>query len=113
MTPRPLVLGLIVVGLLLLGMGYSWNWVIPSTAYWNDDRAREYTAAQAELHSIHGRGHGHDDELKAARDRFVRIYQQLEKARRTRNRMATVLKAGGVSLLLFAAVFQVKSSRAE
>jgi hypothetical protein len=99
-----------VVGLILLSMGYAWNRVIPSTAYWNDDRAREYTAAQAELHSLHGRGHTQEGDLNAARDRFLKIYQQLEHARSTRNRTATFLKGAGICLLLLGVILHVKSS---
>jgi hypothetical protein len=113
MRPRPLALGLVVVGLILLGMGLAWNRVVPSTAYWNDDRAREYTAAQAELHSIHPRGHEHEAQLQAARDRFLKIYEQLEQARGTRNRTAALLKAVGISLLLLGVLLQVKSSQDE
>jgi hypothetical protein len=94
---------LMVVGLGLLGLGWGWNVVVPTTAYWGPTQAEEFTTAQADLHSkTHNHDHdpNHEHEFAAARERFLKISQQLDDARTTRDRTGTYLAGAGILLLL-------------
>lgn len=94
---------LMVVGLGLLGLGWGWSTVVPTTAYWGPTQAEEFTTAQADLHS---KSHNHDhdpnyeQEFAAARERFLSISQQLDDARTTRDGTGAYLAGAGILLIL-------------
>jgi hypothetical protein len=95
--------GLLLAGLALLFLGLTWNRLMPSSAYWGEDQAREYVAAQTDLHAVsHQHSHGSDGEVefKAARERYDNISQQLESAQNSRSRTGTLLAVAGVLMLL-------------
>jgi len=103
MNRKPLVLSLLLVGFALLGLGLAWNRIVPTTAFWSPEEAIEHSTAQAELHSIshsHGHDEEHEREVAAARDRFLKINQQLEDARGSRHRSGTFFTAAGIGLLV-------------
>jgi len=94
---------LMVVGLGLIGLGWGWNAVVPTKAYWGPEQAEEYIAAQADLHSKthdHDRAGDHEREFAAARERFVSISQQLDEARVARDRIGTYIAGSGILLIL-------------
>ena len=89
----------IVVGLCLVVLGSQWSRAMPSAAYWSDEKAAEFTDAQADLHSKidqHGDGQSHERELEAAKERFLSISGELERARNSRNYTGTALEVIGV-----------------
>jgi hypothetical protein len=100
-----LVPGLVGTGLLLLIVGFSWDRIVPTSAYWGDEQAREYTAAQAEMHAIDEHTPGQEQKLALARDRFLKLHQQLEDARGTQTRGTFLLKLAGISLLVVGVVW--------
>lgn len=95
--------GLLLGGLILLCLGMTWNRLMPTSAYWGEEQAREYVAAQTELHAVshqHAHGSEGDAEIKAARERYDQIRQQLESAQNSRGRTSTLLAVVGVLMLL-------------
>ncbi len=105
MTPRLLVPSLILIGIVFIAIGSQWNRLRPAEAYWSAEQAAEYTKAHAEMHSLaHNHGNGHDEtqsqEFAAAKDRFNKINEQLERARSSRIRTGTILTAIGLVSLL-------------
>jgi hypothetical protein len=99
----PLVL--MVIGLALMVLGWTWSWLVPSSVYWGPEEAQEYVQAQADLHAkTHAAKHrkdGTDDsEFAAARERFEKVRDQLEKARGMRGSTGTYLAAAGILLVL-------------
>jgi hypothetical protein len=101
MNRRVLVFSLLVAGLCLVGLGFAWNQLVPSSVYWSPEQAEEYTAAQIEMHT---KSHEHSadraQEMAAARERFVKISQELESARGSQKRFGMLFMVAGVSLLL-------------
>jgi ABC-type nickel/cobalt efflux system permease component RcnA len=93
---------LIMIGLLLVVLGWTWNYLVPSSAYWGAEEAREYTKAQVELHAMedaHAHDKNHDENMAAARERFNNIHAQLEQARTSQNRASSFFIAAGVLCL--------------
>jgi hypothetical protein len=95
--------GLILLGLCLSALGVSWNRVSSPSDYWTQQQADEFTEAQTELHA---RWHSHGDkaeqqqEFAAARDRFIKIRDELESARNVRSRTGKMFIWTGVAALL-------------
>ena len=107
---------LLLVGLCLLVVGIGWNRILPPAAYWGDEQAQEYAAAQADLHSIshsHTDDPAHEQEVAAAKERFIKSYQSLEYARTARNRTSTFFIAVGTMLILVGIVLHLKSGRSD
>ena len=102
MFQRYLAPGLILFGLCVLALGASWNRVTPTSAYWSDEQAEEFTKAQTELHA---KWHTHDVEHKeedfaAAKDRFIKVRDELESARNSHGRTGKILLIAGVGFAL-------------
>ena len=114
MKQRFLVPSLLLVGLCSLGLGMAWNRVVPSTAYWASEQAEEYSIAQSELHAkahSHGQDQEHEKEVADARERFVTIYQELQRARESRSRAGHLFLAVGVALILCGIVVHMMAGR--
>jgi hypothetical protein len=93
---------LVLVGLGLVVLGWSWNYFVPSSAYWGAEQADEYTTAQVELHAledVHPHDKNHEQKMAAARERFHHIHAQLEGARNSQNRTSRYLIGIGVMFL--------------
>jgi len=89
----------VVIGLLLVVLGFQWSNVVPSSAYWTKEQAAELMEAQADLHSkIDKRTNSssHQQSLEAAKDRFVKIQTQLDNARKSRGTTGWLLKILGI-----------------
>src|SRR6478752_6781857 len=97
---RFLIPSMLLAGLLLVGVGMSWNHVRPASAYWTNEQAAEYTAAQSALHGmVHNHGNvdeAHSTDYVAAKDRYTKIAGQLESARKAQSRTGTVFIALGI-----------------
>src|SRR5262245_36622587 len=103
MKQRVLVLSLLLAGLCLLVLGQTWTRLVPSTVYWDDAQAKEYSDAQIDLHekSHHQRPDGPPNaEFQAAHERFDKISSDFEHARNSRNFTGTLLTVIGVLLLI-------------
>jgi hypothetical protein len=109
---RILIPAMILVGLVLVALGYEWNRVLPARSYWSNEQAAEYTAAQSALHSMaHNHGNvdeAHSQEFLAAKDRYTKISGELESARNSRGRIGTILIAVGVISVLSAATMHYR-----
>jgi hypothetical protein len=101
MKRRVLAIGSLLVGLCLIGLGLAWDRIVPSSAYWGHEQATALTAAQTEMHTkSHQHGAGAEQEMAAARERFIKMSQQLESARGAQKRTGTILLVVGISLIL-------------
>ncbi len=115
MNRKILVPLFLLVGLLLLLLGWAWARITPTAALWNDEQAQEYTDAALALHGAahsHEEGEKHDhgqeaalaaeqeQRLDAARERFANIQGDLEAARNNRNLIAEVLQTLGIAAVL-------------
>jgi hypothetical protein len=102
------------VGFCLLGLGLAWDRLVSPKAYWTPDQAREYAAAQLEMHA---KSHQHtgdaEKEMAVARERFEKIGRQLERARSSRKRTGTLFLAAGIVFLVAGVVLQLAESRSE
>jgi hypothetical protein len=97
---RFLVPSMLLAGLVLVGLGMSWNRLRPASSYWTNEQAAEYTAAQSALHSMaHNHGNvdeAHSAEFLAAKVRYAKIGGALESARSSQSRTGTILIALGI-----------------
>jgi hypothetical protein len=113
---RFLVPSLLLAGLVLVGLGMSWNRVRPSSSYWTKDQAAEYTAAQSALHSMaHNHGNvdeAHSAEFLAAKERYTKIGGALESARNSQSHTGTILTALGIISLVSAIVLHYRGQSA-
>lgn len=97
-----IVLALVIVGLLSLALGFTWNQLVPSAAYWGEVEAHEYEQAQLELHEkSHHHDHGGkpDADFAAAQERFSKINREFERAQFSRRFAGTFLITAGIALL--------------
>jgi len=101
--------GLILVGICLLLLGTAWNQVVPSSAYWTTEKAEEFSAAQTELHAHLDDGANHEQQNSAARDRFIKIRDELESAHGTRSRIKTAITIFGAGFLLLAIMIHLSA----
>jgi hypothetical protein len=111
---RLLVPSLLVLGLLFLGLGWQWNRIRPPTSYWSDEKAAEYTAAHVALHSLAHAVNGnqqqqdaHAKEFAAAKERFLKIDGELERAQNSRDYTKTILSGIGIVCVLSGVVAHV------
>jgi hypothetical protein len=112
MNRRLLVAGLIVAGLCLFGVGLAWDRLVPSSAYWSVEQAKEYTAAQLEMHTkSHQHGADGEQEMAVARERFAKVNRQLERARGSQKFSGTLFLAAGITLLLVGVALHVSRQR--
>ena len=109
MKHRFVVPGLILIGICLLMLGTAWNQIVPSSAYWTAEKAEEFSAAQTELHAHLDDGPNHDQKLSRAKDRFIKIRDELEGARGTRSRMKTAITILGAGILLVAIMIHLSA----
>ena len=94
------------LGLILTILGISWNRVVPSSAYWSDAKADEFSKAQSDLHAqLHQTAPDQEAKYRAARDRFIKIRDELENARDSRSWMKTAVTAVGITLLLIGILY--------
>jgi hypothetical protein len=94
-------LALLVLGLVLIGLGLSWNSLLPSSVYWGPQQAEELMKAQANYHEKthnHGTQGFNEGEFAAARERLVELQKKLASAQSTQGRLGTILLAIGVLL---------------
>jgi Flp pilus assembly protein TadB len=114
MNRRFLVISSVIAGICLLGLGLAWNRLVPSSAYWSPEQAKEYSDAQIEAHAkSHEHGHHAEKEMAVARERFSKISQQLEDARGSRRRTGTMFLAAGVLLVVAGLVLHLSESRSD
>ncbi len=114
MKRRVLVLSLLLIGLCLVVLGLAWDHLVPSSAYWGPEQAKELTAAQIEMHSkSHHHGADAEQQMAAARERYRKISQQLETARGSQKRIGTFFLAAGVLLLVAGVVLHVSQNRSQ
>jgi hypothetical protein len=111
MKRRDLVLSLLLVGLCLVGLGLTWDHLVPSSVYWGPAQADELIAAQIEMHKkSHQHGADAEKEMAIARERYVKLSQQLESARGSQNRIGTFFLVAGISLLLAGIVLHMSQA---
>ena len=108
---------LLITGLALIALGWLWNSLVPSTAYWGPQQADEFVAAQADLHAKthaqEGSRADHAQEFAAARERFDKIRHELESARTARSRTGSILAGIGVLLALAGIVLYFSAKKPE
>ena len=103
MNRQVTAVALLLGGIFLLALGLAWNRFMPASAYWDEDQAREYAEAQADLHA---KSHFQKTNVKlqaefaAARARYDNISHQLESAQNSRSRTSTLIIAAGILALL-------------
>ena len=92
------------LGLVLLALGFLWQFISPPEKNWSRAQAKEYSAASLAMHGAShphqhdardGSRHNHTDELAAARQRFDAIKQQLDQATERPQQAAYWLKVVG------------------
>jgi hypothetical protein len=115
---RYLVPALGVVGVVMLLLGLCWKTISPTSLYWSDDRANEYTKAFAELHAAEDSAIKHpgidsQHQFADARDRFGKIKSELDEARSQRDRTGPYLVAAGIFAILGAVVARWTMDRLE
>jgi hypothetical protein len=112
MNRRYLEIALVVAGLCLLALGLAWNRLMPPSAYWSPEQAKEYSDAQIEMHAkSHQHGHGAEQDMALARKRFSKISQQLDDARGSRTRTGKIFLVAGVLLVVAGSVLRLSESR--
>jgi hypothetical protein len=95
-----------------VGIGLAWNRLMPPSAYWSPEQAKEYSDAQIEMHAkSHQHGQHAEPDMAVARERFSKISQQLEGARGSRKRTGKLFLAGGVVLIVAGMVLKLSESR--
>ena len=109
---RLLVPSLLVVGLLFLGLGWQWNRIRPPASYWSDEKAAEYTAAHVALHSLSHAVNGkqqdaHAKEFAAAKERFLKIDGELQRAQNSRSHTKSILTGIGIVCILSGVVAHI------
>jgi hypothetical protein len=107
-----------VLGVVMLLLGLCWKTISPTSLYWSDDRASEYTKAFAELHAAEDSAVKHpgieaQHQFADARDRFGKIKTELEDARNKRDNTGPYLVAVGIFAILGAVVTQWTTNRLE
>lgn len=101
-----LCFGGIIVGLAAILAGAAWSIFVKPTNVWSQEQAREFEAANDELHSVRAKfgpaagGAIGQEEITAAQERFSRINSQLESARSTHDRLGMWIAGGGFALAL-------------
>jgi hypothetical protein len=111
-TRRFVEIALVVAGLCLLGLGLAWNRLMPPSAYWSPEQAKEYSDAQIEMHAkSHQHGQHAEKDMAVARARFSKISQQLDDARGSRTRTGKIFLVAGVLLVLAGSVLRLSKSR--
>jgi hypothetical protein len=114
MKSRFLVPSLVLAGFCLLAIGFAWDRIVPSSAYWKADQAKEYAEAQLDMHTkSHQHGANAEQEMAAARERFAKISQQLERARSSRTRFGTLFLTAGILLCLAGVGLHFAQKRSE
>jgi len=110
MLRRLLVSILVALGLALLVVGHSWNWLFPPSAYWSEQQAAEYVAAHDAVHAAQDLTHLGEspdaDTLDAAHERFFKIRRELEHARTARARSGKALTVVGLLIIVTAGLIQ-------
>jgi hypothetical protein len=94
---------LVLAGFILLGVGMAWPRIMPSSAYWGPDQAKEYNTAKFELHEKshhHTPSKAHDDEFARAQERFNKISRELERAQGSRHFTGTLFTITGTIFLI-------------
>lgn len=102
---------LFVIGIVCLFVGAGWEWLNPPSSYWSEAQAREYLEAYNELHAaqdreLHG-SPGNPDQATAdghrayldARERYVNLTADLERARQQRKVTGKYLAIGGLAAI--------------
>lgn len=98
--------GGIIVGLAAILAGAAWSVFVKPTNVWSQEQAREFKAANDELHAVRSKygpatdGATAQKEIAAAQERFSRINSQLESARYTHDRLGMWIAGGGFALAL-------------
>jgi hypothetical protein len=117
MKQRLLVSGFAMAGLLCLGLGFAWNQLTSSENYWTDQQAEEFNSAQSDLHKksryVQNESAAQKQEFNAAKERFDRISNQLDRAQGSRAFTGTALKIVGSLAVIVAAYLQFKSGGSE
>ena len=108
---------MILAGMVSMVVGFQWNRIRTSNAYWSEEQANELTAAQVKLHELsHKRDSGQDAsksaEFIAARERVLTMTQKLDQARSSRSRTGTILIVAGITAVVSAAVLHYRRSAA-
>lgn len=105
MLPRRFayILGALALGLIALGL--AWHSIFPTTSYWTPQQALEYRdafrAAHGEQDAASHSGSAVDAEaVKAARERYALLQDQLAAAQKSRERTSNSLVVVGLLLLL-------------
>jgi hypothetical protein len=113
------VLGVILLGLLLLMLGWSWATMFPAADNWSDDKVERWSQVKDRMHSLSflvnappGRTSMHRgpdlgaakqeyEQLKIEHEQFSKDFQSV--ASRP-NKISQILKWTGVSLLAFGVI---------
>lgn len=115
MSRQILLSALLVIGLVLLCLGLSWNRWTTADRYWSPEQAKEFNEAQLSMHSIahsHDSSSHHAEELTAAQARFGKIKHQLQQAQSGRDRTGTILTAAGIVSVLAGVAWHYTAGRA-
>jgi hypothetical protein len=108
MTRHLLTSALALLGIALIAVGLSWNSLFPPASYWSEDQAAEYNSAFNAVHTAQDASHhgGVTDHkaLDDARERFLNIRGDLERAQQARGRSSKAVTVSGLLLLLVALV---------
>jgi hypothetical protein len=108
MTRQLLVSTLALTGIILIVLGVSWNSLFPPSTYWSDEQTAEYNAAFNAVHTaqdahLHRTAPDHKV-LVEARERYLSIRGELERAQQARTRGSKLATVAGLLLLLSAVI---------
>jgi len=97
-------------GLGLIALSWVWPFVSSGRSQWSDQQAREYQRVSTELHGLshefaRQQEEGSDvdavaEKLKSAQSEFSRLHQDLEAARQSPLRIASLLRLLGLALIV-------------
>jgi hypothetical protein len=98
---------MVVGGAVLLVLGVNWERIRPPESYWSQDKAEQYVQAFSDVHAAqdhveHGNNDPGDGDLDAARERYLTLRQELDRARSTRATTGKALAVMGLVTLLLA-----------
>jgi hypothetical protein len=104
MMRRVLVSGILTVGIGVIVLGLFWQRLHPPESYWPQEKARELMEASNEWHASQDSKadgkKGPDPAAEAAiKERYEGLKNELDRARRARNRNGSYVAAAGAAVI--------------